>query len=69
MNKAAPKKNPYCVYPQCPQAAGNARTVCGEGSARTQSGRSMTQLFCPGCKMAFHTICYMMYHRLQTERE
>ena len=65
------KTNPYCVYPFCMQEAGNHRSVCGEGSSRTQAGRSKTAFGCPGpgCASAYHPVCYMLRHALQTERE
>jgi len=65
------KTNPYCSYPYCLQGAGNNRSVCGEGSSRTQAGRSKAAFRCPGpgCGRTFHPVCYMLYHRIQTERE
>jgi len=71
LGKAPKKKNPYCGYQFCMQAAGNQRVVCGEGSSRTQAGRSKAGFWCPGpgCARAYHPVCYMLRHRLQTERE
>ena len=38
---------PYCRYEQCPHAKMNKRQKCGEGSERSQAGRSRCKFFCP----------------------